>query len=113
MYATSFYVNAFTWGFISSNGIFENAIKSFYQIPSFKSSLSSSIQIATMFVLNIFISILVIEYGVRRITISGACIASMGSILATVIRYHWSYCLFYGFVVGIAETFMFVPVTFL
>src|SRR5271156_481354 len=75
----SFYVNAITWGFISSTGIFEDALKNTYQLSSFKSSLPGSIQIATMSVLSVFASILTIRYGVRWATVSGAFISAIGS----------------------------------
>ena len=108
--AASFYVNAIAWGFISSTGIFEDALKTTYQLSSFRSTLPGSIQIATMSVLSLFTSILTIKYGVRWITISAAFIATIGSILAAVIGDYWAFCTFYGFVVGVGETLMLVPV---
>ncbi|CAF1320096.1 unnamed protein product [Rotaria sordida] len=107
--AASFYVNAITWGFISSTGIFEDAFKNTYKLSSFKSTLPGSIQIATMSAFSVFASVLAIKYGVRRTTVSGAFISAIGSILAAVIGDYWAYCLFYGILIGAGEAFMLVP----
>ncbi|CAF3787791.1 unnamed protein product [Rotaria magnacalcarata] len=105
----SFYVNAITWGFISSTGIFEDALKNTYQLSSFKSTLPGSIQIATMSVLSVFASVLTMKYGVRWTIMSGAFISAIGSVLAAVIGHYWAYCLCYGALVGAGEAFMLVP----
>ncbi|CAF0873696.1 unnamed protein product [Rotaria sp. Silwood1] len=104
--AASFYVNAITWGFISSTGIFEDAFKTTYQLSSFKSTLPGSIQIATMSVFSVFASVLAIKYGVRWTTVLGAFISAIGSILAAVVGDYWAYCSFYGLLVGAGEAFM-------
>ena len=108
--AAAFYVNAIAWGFISSTGIFEDALKNNYQLPSFKSTVPGSIQIATMSVLSVVASVLTIKYGVRLTTVPGAFVSAMGSILAAIIGDYWAYCSFYGFLVGAGEAFMLVPV---
>ena len=109
--AASFYVNAITWGFISSTGIFEDSFQNTFQLSSFRSTLPGSIQIATMSVLSVFASILTIKYGVRWTTVSGAFIATIASILAAVIGDYWAFCSFYGLLVGTGETLMLVPVS--
>ncbi|CAF2503166.1 unnamed protein product [Rotaria sp. Silwood2] len=107
--SASFYVNAITWGFISSTGIFEDAFKNTYQLSSFKSTLPGSIQIATMSVFSVFASVLTIKYGVRWTTVSGAFISAIGSILAATVGDYWAYCSFYGVLIGAGEAFMLVP----
>jgi len=109
----SFYVNAIAWGFISSTGIFEDAFKYTYQLSSFKSTLPGSIQIATMSVFSVLASALSIKYGVRWITICGAFISTIGSILAAVIGDYWAFCSFYGLLIGAGEALMLVPVSFI
>lgn len=108
--AAAFYVNVIAWGFISSTGMFEDALRTTFRLSSFRSTLPGSIQIGTMSVLSLFASILTIKFGVRRITIAGACIATLGSVLAAVIGEYWAFCAFYGLVVGAGETLMLVPV---
>ncbi|UJR38427.1 hypothetical protein I4U23_031095 [Adineta vaga] len=105
----SFYVNVIIWGFLSSTGIFEDAFKITFQLSSFQSTLPGSIQIGTMSLMSIFTSILTIKYGVRRVTISGAFISTIGSILSASIGDYWAFCLFYGFMIGMGETLMLVP----
>ena len=67
----SFYVNAISWGFISSTGIFEDAFKNTFQLSSFRSTLPGSI--------------LFIKYGVRWTLIFGAFICTIRSILTVII----------------------------
>lgn len=107
----SFYVNAIAWGFVSSTGLFEDALKKTYQLTSFKSTLPGSIQIASMSVLSVFASVLTIKYGVRWTTLAGAFISTMGSVLAAVIGEYWAFCSFYGLLIGAGEALMLVPVS--
>lgn len=106
----SFYVNGITWGFISSSGLFENALRNTYQLSSFKSILPGSIQIASMSISSVFASLLTIQCGLQWTIITGAFISTIGSILSAVIGEYWAFCFFYGLFIGIGEALMLVPV---
>ena len=64
-----------------------------------------------MSVLSVCASVLTIQFGVRSTTVFGAFIAATGSIAAALIGQYWSFCLFYGFVIGAGEAMMLVPVS--
>lgn len=106
----SFYVNGITWGLISSLGLFENALRNTFHLSAFKSILPGSIQIAAMSVASVFASLLTIQYGLRWTIITGAFIATIGSILSAIIGQYWAFCSFYGLFIGIGEALMLVPV---
>jgi fucose permease len=106
----SFYVNAIVWGFLSSTGLFEDALRTSFDLVSFQSILPGSIQIGTMSISSIFASILTIRVGVRWTTIAGSFIATLAFILSALIGDYWAFCLFYGVFLGIGKALMLVSV---